>query len=455
MRDPENQTNETARLTTGPVGTTLWRLSWPMSMGLFSIIAFNIVDTFYIGQLGPDQLAAMGFCFPVIFIMGALSVGLGNGGLSIVSRALGEGKPDRARRLVTNTITLVSILSFVLMTIMYVFSDEIFSLLRTPENLMPYIDQYMDIWYAGLWFLLTPIAANTMIRANGEALAPSIMMVVAAIINAVLSPLLIFGLLGFPEIGMGGAALATIIARGTIVLFALYYLGFRNNLMEVSWRAVKALPRHIKEIMRFALPAALAQLVIPLSTAVIVWLLAGYGQNAVAGFTVGARIETFTLIPFFAFQSGISPFIGQNVGANFPERLRAAEGWIWKFSAFWGLFSMGLLISFGGALGGLFTDDPDIIRLTDQYLFIASFGYILAGVFQAGIGVLNPLGYPLLGAGLSAFRYLGLYVGLAFLFSSGFVGNALEGPTGVFLAAALAWIIAGSTTAWFIRKLLP
>ncbi len=446
---------DSAQLTKGPVGPILWRVSWPMSMGLFSIIAFNIVDTFYIGQLGADQLAAMGFCFPVIFIMGSLSMGLSNGGLSVVSRAIGEGNPDRARRLVTNTIVLVSLLSFVLMGMMYWLSDEVFALLRTPDNLMPYVHQYMNVWYAGLLFLITPIAANTLIRANGEALVPSIMMVVAAVINAVLSPLMIFGMAGFPELGMAGAAYATIIARGTILVVAIYYLGIRHRMMELSWRAVQALPRHIRSILRFAAPAALAQMVAPFSTAIVVILLAGYGQNAVAGFTVGARIETFMLIPFFALQTGVSPFVGQNVGARLPTRLAEAEGWIWKFALFWGLISMILLMSFGGAIGSWFTDDPEIIAFTDQYLFVVSFGYILAGVFQAGIGVLNPLGFPLLGAGLSVFRYIALYAGLAWLLSSGMIFPALAGPEGVFIAAAAAWIIAGLVAGLFIHRLLP
>ncbi|WP_306251422.1 MATE family efflux transporter [Parvularcula sp. IMCC14364] len=444
-----------AKLTTGPVGRTLWQNSWPMSMGLISVIAFNIVDTFYIGQLGADQLAAMGFCFPVIFIMGSMAIGLGNGSLSILSRAIGEGRPDRARRLVTNTMVLVSLLSFVLTGFMYIFSDEIFSLLRTPDHLMPYVDQYMDVWYAGLWFLITPVAANYLIRANGEAIASSVLMLGAAAINAVLSPLLVFGLLGFPEMGISGAALATIIARGTIAVSAIYYLGFRHNMMEVSLRAVQVLPRHIQEIMRFAVPAALAQMVTPLATALIVILLAGYGQDAVAGFTVGARIETLSLVPFFAFQVGISPFIGQNVGANLPDRLAQAENWIWKFALFWGVISAVLLISFGGALGSLFTDDPEIIALTDQYLFIVSFGYIFAGVFHLSIGVLNPLGFPNLGAGLSFFRYIVLYAGLAWLFSSGAVLDSLTGPVGVFTAGAIAWIIAGLTGALLIHHRLP
>ncbi len=447
-------TTEKAKLTQGPVGPILWRTSWPMSMGLFSIIAFNIVDTFYIGQLGSDQLAAMGFCFPVIFIMGSLSIGLANGGLSVVSRAIGAGEHQRAKRLTTNSLILVSLLSIILMIYMLMFSDHIFRLLGAPEHLLPYIHEYMDIWFWGLWFLLTPIAANTLIRANGEALAPSIFMVIAAGVNAVLSPLLIFGLLGFPKMGMGGAALATIIARGLIMFAAVYYLGIRHNMMEISWRSLQAFPRHIKGILRFAAPAALAQIVTPLSTAFIVAILARYGQDAVAGFTVGARIETLMLIPFFAFQSGLSPFIGQNKGANLPGRLSAAEGWIWKFSLFWGCVSMILLMSFGGSLGALFTDNQVIIDYTDQYLFILSFGYIFAGIFQAGIGVLNPLGYPLLGASMSILRYIVLYVGLAWLFSQGLIHDALSGPIGVFVAGALAWLVASLIVSYLVHQRL-
>ena len=443
-----------ARLTRGPVGWTLWRLSWPMTMGLFSIIAFNIVDTFYIGMLGADQLAAIGFCFPVIFFMGAFAIGLGFGAQSVVSRAIGEGNMPRARRLTANTMTLVIGYSLFMTVLMQVISDPIFRLLGTPDALMPYVNQYMDVWYRGLIFLVSPIVANSLIRANGEALIPSIMMVVAAFINAVISPVLVFGWLGFPELGMAGAAWATIAARFTIVVAAVYYLGFHEKVMEVSWRSVQALPRHVGSILRFSVPATIAQLVSPLATAAIVRMLAEYGQDAVAGFTVGSRIETLMLIPFFALQQGVGPFIGQNVGANKPERLEQAERWIWRFAVFWGVLAMIVLACFGGDIGRLFSDHQAIIARTDQFLMLTGIGFVFAGLFYAGLGVLNPLGHPNLAAMMSAVRFLIVYVGAAYVLSRGLIPG-IDGPTGVFVAAPLSWLIAGALAAWLINSRLP
>lgn len=388
----DGQNARRARLTSGPVGKTLWNLSWPMSMGLFSIIAFNIVDTFYIGMLGPDPLAAIGFCFPVIFFMGAFAIGLGFGAQSVVARAIGAGNDARARRLTANAMTLVIGYSLAMTALMFLVSDHIFRLLGTPDNLLPYVNEYMDVWFSGLIFLVSPIVANSLIRANGEALVPSIMMVVAALINAAVSPVLIFGWLGVPEMGMAGAAWATILARLVIVVAAVYYLGFHEKVMEISWRSIKALPRHVGSILRFSVPATIAQLVSPLATAVIVRILASYGQDAVAGFTVGTRIETFLLIPFFSFQQGVGPFIGQNVGAKEPARLRQAERWIWRFALLWGVTAMILMVSFGGDIGAWFTDDPAIIAETDLFLAMTGAGFVFAGVFYAGLGVLNPLG---------------------------------------------------------------
>ncbi|MGV6801308.1 MAG: MATE family efflux transporter [bacterium] len=441
MTDPV--TANEARLTRKPVALTLWQMSWPATIGLFSVIAFNIVDTLYIGRLGPDPLAAMGFCFPVIFSMGSLAIGLGIGGVTVISRAIGEGLEDRARRLMTNCITLLAAISLSLTGIMFLISDHIFALLGTPAHLMPYVNAYMHIWYAGLPFLIMPIGINNLIRAYGEARFPSIMMVVAAILNAILSPILIFGLFGLPPLDMAGAAWATIFARGIIGITGIIYVGFYRNMMEVSWRAVTALPRHIKEILRFSIPATLTQLVSPITTAIIVRMLSQFGDSAVAGFTVGARIETFVLIPFFAFQSGLSPFIGQNLGAGRSDRLQEAQKIIWIYSFLWGGLMFLLIHFFGAQLSGLFTTEQDIIHYADQYIGIVSFGFVFAGVFYAAMATFNPLGYPIFGALFSTGRYLFAYAGMAFVLIHGFLGEKFASPVGVYTAAVFAWIVGG------------
>ena len=421
-----------------------------MSLGLFSVIAINVTDTLYIGRLGSTELSAIGFCFPVIFGMSALSIGMGNGGAAIVSRAIGAGREGRAKALISSTMIFVLAFAILLALIMLQISDSVFRALGAPEDLLPYINQFMTIWYWGLPLLVLPIVLNGLIRAAGEAKTPSTLMVLAAVINAVVSPFIIFGLFGFPEMGMAGAATATIIARAVIVGLAIKWL-IDANLVSFNARTIQEFLPCMGQILQYGAPAFAAQLVSPIGSAVVTRLLSSEGPEAVAGFAVGARIESLALIPFFALQTGVTPFVGQNVGAGEDERLKEAERSVWVFAALWGGLGGLILYSFGENLAFLFTKDPAIAAMTDAYLEAITLGLWAAGLFTVSVGIFNPLGYPNVAMAVSAIRYVALYAGLAL------VGVHLLGwsaSQSVFTAAWLSFVLTGLLAAGAVRYLL-
>ncbi len=444
-------TDRQARILEGPVGKALFHLSWPMSLGLFSVIAFNVVDTLYIGRLGTQQLAAIGYCFPVIFGLSAIAIGMGNGATSVVARRLGAGEIQNARELIMNTIVFVTLCALVLAGLMVFLSRPVFSLLGVSDELMPFVHQYMDVWYAGLPFLIVPIVLNGLIRATGDAFYPSVLMIIAAIVNAVLSPVLVFGLLGAPALGMAGAAWATILARGVITVLYFVYLA-RLRLMAFSWSALSHFVDCVRDLMRFGAPAFAAQLVSPVAGAVITRLLSDQGTEAVAAFTIGARIETLALVPFFALQTGIGPFVGQNVGAGNIDRLRRAERSVLWFCFGWGSLASFILLVFGGSLAGLFTQDSTVLALADRYLAFIAFGFWGAGLMVVAVGIFNPLGYPNLGMALSALRYLALYVGIAV--SASILLTGQNAVYGIYASASLSYAIAGGISLFFVHRLL-
>ncbi|MCQ8185613.1 MATE family efflux transporter [Parvularcula maris] len=438
------------RLLTAPVARVLYDLSWPMTLGLFAVIAINVTDTFYIGRLGSTELSAIGFCFPVIFGMSAIAIGMGNGGAAVVSRAIGAGREEQARALISSTLIFVTLFAAALAVIMLRISDNVFLALGAPEDLLPYINQFMTIWYWGLPLLVAPIVLNGLIRAGGEAKYPSMLMVIAALINAVVSPFIIFGLFGFPALGMAGAATATIIARLVITAMAIAWL-LRNELLTFSAETMRRFLPCIGQVLRYGAPAFFAQLVAPISSAIVTRLLASAGPETVAGFAVGARIESLALIPFFALQTGITPFVGQNVGAGNDARLRGAERNVWIFAGLWGGIGALILFCFGGALGGLFTEQAEIAAISDAYLETIAFGLWGAGLLAVGIGIFNPLGYPNLAMATNVLRYLGLYAGLALL---GVLVLGREPQESVFAAASASYVIAGLASAALFHFLL-
>ncbi len=438
------------RLLTGPVNRVLFDLSWPMTLGLFSVIAINVTDTFYIGQLGSTELSAIGFCFPVIFGLSAVSIGMGNGGAAVVSRAIGAGQEDRAKALITSSLLFVTGFSIVLALIMLQITDSVFLGLGAPPELIPVINEFIDIWYWGLPLLVAPIVLNGLIRAAGEATFPSVLMVVAAVINAVISPFIIFGLFGMPELGMRGAAIATVIARAVISALSIAWL-VRAQLMTFSREMLTTFLPCMTQVLRYGAPAFFAQLASPIAAAIVTRLLASDGPDAVAGFAVGARIEALIVIPFFALQTGITPFIGQNVGAGATARLKQSERTVWAFAALWGGLGGLLMFTCGESLAALFTDNPAIAATSDAYLEAISFGLWGAGLLVVGIGIFSPLGYPNLAMVSNAGRFIALYAGVAM------IAVLLWGAApkdAVFWSASASYALAGLGSAFAVRFLL-
>lgn len=427
-----------ARLTEGPVGRRLIALTVPMAWGVFSVIALNLVDTFFVAQLGTRELAAISFTFPVVMVMGSLALGLGAGTASVVARAIGAGDRQRVCRLATHSLLLAVLVVALFVTAGLLTIEPLFRLLGAGPELLPLIHDYMLIWYPGMVFLVVPMVGNSVIRAGGDTAFPSLIMTVAALTNAVLDPLLIFGLAGLPRLEMQGAALATVIARGLTLAAALAVLHYRERVLlwrRPSWSELLASWR---AVLHVGLPAAATNMVNPLSTAVITALLAGFGAEAVAAFGVATRIEALALLVIMALAASVGPFVGQNWGARRYDRVFEALHLASLFSIGWGLLAA-LLLALGGPwLAGLFDDNPTVVAIAALYLLMVPVSYGGNGVILVSGAVFNALGQPLRATVVTLTRWLVLYIPLAF------AGGRLYGVGGVFAAACFSNLAVGA-----------
>lgn len=439
--------NRHAKLTTGPVGRSLIRLTLPMVMGLFGMVAFNVVDTYFVAQLGTRQLAAMSFTFPVVMFVGGIALGLGVGAASVISRAIGEGDTQKVRRLTTHGLVL-SIFIVVLFVTAGLFSiDPLFRLLGATPGVLPLIREYMTIWYVGMVFVVVPMVGNNAIRAAGDAKYPGFMMVVGASINVILDPLLIFGLLGFPRLELRGAALATVFARATTLLGTLAILHFRERMLDFSSAALRHMCDSCKRILFIAVPAAGTRILTPLSMAVITRLAAGYGPGAVAAVGTGTRVQAFALLVVAALCSILVPFIGQNSGAGRTDRAELARHWANRFSFVWGLFCLVVFLVVARGVARLFSDDPQVVRNIVLYLSIVPIGFGLQGISMVISAALNAVNRPLSAAALNLVRMFALYVPLTF------VGSRWFAMEGLFGGVALANVLAGIISLLWMRRI--
>ncbi|MEE4216462.1 MAG: MATE family efflux transporter [Xanthomonadales bacterium] len=434
--------NKKHDLTAGPVSAHLRRQGTPFALGLVAIFSFDAADLFFVSRLGNNPLAAVSFTLPLIWLVYGIGIGFEAGAASCISRAVGRGDQAQARRLTTDTITLAVLCAIVLTAVGLHSIDLVFSLLGATTELLPLIHDYMGTWY---WVAPVDMAlwtALASIRARGNTLLESKVITSAALLNLALDPVLIFGLLGAPAMGVRGAALATVLATSAVLVFTFAYLHLKLKVFANPLAPLKTLLESWRHMLHIGVPAMITNAIIPVSSAIVVAMIASFGVEAVAGFGVAMRIEPMFLIPFYALSAVTSPFFGQNFGAGRYDRLLEARRAITRFCLGFGLVLALLLILLATPLTGLFSDSAPIQDVAVHYLWIVTFSYGAYGLVMSMNAAFNGIGKPLPGVIISSCRVIVVFLPLALL------GKSLFGLTGLFLATLLSNLLLGAV-AWF------
>lgn len=435
-----------ATLTTGPVGPMLVRLTIPMIFGIMSMVLYNIVDTFFVGRLGASQLAALSFTFPVVLVISSLALGLGMGASAAVSRAIGEGDRRRVTRLTTDSLLLALSIVAVAAGIGLLTIDPLFRALGAGEETLPYIRQYMTIWYPGMLFVVVPMVGNNCIRATGDTRTPGLVMIIGAGTNALLDPLLIFGLGPLPALGIRGAAAATLIGRSVTFTVALTVLARRERLIDVRPGTFARVWESWKTVLHVGIPMAATRMIVPVGAGIVTRIVSDYGPNAVAGYGVATRLEFFALAAVNALAAVFGPFIGQNVGAGRMDRVDEGFRAGLKICAAIGAVFFVLFLFLARPIASLFSEAPEVVAVTSTYLRIVSAAYALQGVYLIAVPALNVLRMPLRAAGLGIVEMFVLVVPLAL------AGSSLFGVSGIFAGVALSYAVTGLLSAAVFKK---
>jgi len=444
--DSEMVQNKRARLIHGPVGKTLFRLTVPMIFGMLGMIIFNLADTFFVGQLGTLELAALTFTFPVVLVIHSLALGLGIGASAVISRAIGEGSHNKVKRLTTDSLTL-SILFvgfFVLAGLLTI--EPLFRLLGASENILPMIKKYMRIWYLGVFFVIVPMVGNNAIRAGGDMKTPAFIMMIAAGINLILDPLLIFGIGPFPRLEIEGAAIATLIGRAITLIVTLLILIRRDKMISFQRVPIKDILHSWRQILFIGLPTAGTRIIIPVGVGILTRFVSAFGVPAVAAYGICARIEFFAMAVVMALSSVMNPFVGQNMGANRPERVDLGVRLSQRFAILWGLFLFLILALLGRPIASIFNSDSSVISTASLYMRLVPIGYGMYGMMVIVASTLNVLRKPLHAAGLSVLQMFVLCVPMAY------AGSRLFGLPGIFGSLSISYVIAGVVSYWLLKR---
>lgn len=378
-----------ARLTQGSITGHLVGQTLPAIIGVAALMSIGVVDSFFIGKLGAESLAAISFIFPVMTALTSIGVGVMVGINSVVARALGEGDEERAARRANFGIVFAVVLGTVMGVALFALQRPLFTLMNAPAHLLPLIEVYMQPFAFGFPLMLAIMGFNGVLRGQGEARKISLVNVAYAAANWVLDPLLITGAFGFEGFGMAGAAYASVIGYLIGAVMAAWLM--RSTDIPINFGLLREcrLVDPAAAIVKVAGPAALSNAINPIGLSILTALVALEGEAAVAGFGAAGRLQGIAIVPLLALSGSIGAIVGQNWGARAYDRARLAALYAFGFCIVWGLTIAVAMVAGGEFFADLFTEDPEVIAEFALYLKIAAWGYAGFGLLIVANGILN------------------------------------------------------------------
>ncbi len=425
-------------LTTGSVRNHLIRLTIPMIWGILAVIAVQLADTYFIGLMNDtDILAGISLTFPVTMIITHIVFGINIAMSSVVARLIGEKKTGEARIVVLHGIIMAFLASATIALLCLIFLEPLFMLLGANPQTFQTVQEYMPIWLIASVILSIPVNGNSAIRASGDSLTPAIVMSSAALTNFILDPILIFGLFGFPELGVEGAAIATLISYILCFFLGLYFLVIKKKLVAIDGLHLDKFKASMKRLLVIAIPAGIANIIMPGTNAVIFALLAQHGSEAVAAMGIVSRVEAFALLIVISLALGMAPIVGQNWGANNHNRVHQAINYAIGFNLIWSFLIAIIMGLFAKPIAAQFTDNQTVIDYAALFFWIVPFSYAFGNLVMGWSSAFNAMGMP-------QKAFLMIFVkAIIITVPAIFLGHYLGGVTGIFIAIALANVTSG------------
>ena len=383
-----------------PIRKLIINMSLPAIISMTINALYNIVDSYFVARISEDALTAVSIINPLQMMIIAVGVGTGVGINSLISRRLGAKRQEDANRAATAGIIL-GIFNWILFLFVGLFLPKVFVSAYAEEGTYIYeaAVQYLMIVCCGSLFIFIQVNIEKILQATGNMRAPMICSMSGAITNVILDPIMIFGLLGFPKLGVIGAALATVIGQivGFTISMIILFGGAKKgrHLVEISLKRFRPDWRIIKEIYQVGLPSIIMQSIASVMNLLYNMILVAYSTTAVAVLGVYFKIQSFVFMPVFGLNQGVLPIIGFNFGARNRERVKEARKVGIQFALFFMVIGLLIFQLFPDKLLGIFDASPKMLeygvpalRIISINFIPAAFGIMNGTVFQAtGHGV--------------------------------------------------------------------
>ena len=397
----------------------------------------RLVEAVYLGWIGTEALAALGFAFPVTITLFAFAGGIGTGASSVIARSVGSGDGERAAVLVTHAQLLVLVVGSVIGLLGFWYAEIVITALGATGEVREMAVDYLTVYMLGFPLFMLSMVGSPLLRATGRAASPGIVMTTGSVLQMAFGPVLIFGWFGLPALGIAGAAWAYVLSR---VFSVSIYLALLVRARMIR-RSMKGFWQSFAAIVHVGGPATASGLIQPVSMLIITRLLAAHGHEVVAGYNVAMRVETMVHMVLWGVSSSVGPFVGQNWGAGQFQRARQALSLSNRFCLAWGLVTFVVLFLGGDYFVRLIDDNETVGAVARMFFLIVPLSIGFMGVMQVASTCFNALGRPAPPLIIALLRTFVMYVPIAIL------ANWVWGYPGIFAATALTNVVMG-TIAW-------
>lgn len=425
--------NETD-FTTGSIGRALGLLAIPMMLEMSMEAVFAVVDIAVVSLLGTNAIAVVGLTEALVTVIYAVVIGFGMGVTAMVSRRIGARDADGAAMVTGQAIWVGAALAVTIGTAGVLFAADLLHMMGASDAVVAEGRGYTAVLLGGSASIVYLFMLNAAFRGAGDAPVALRSLALANAINIVLDPCLIFGLGPFPELGVTGAAVATTMGRGTGVLYLGYYLFAGKGRMEFRLRHLRIVPSLVWRMINISIGGVAQFLIATASWIAIMRVVALYGSAPIAAYTIALRMIEFALLPAWGLGNAAATLVGQNLGAEKPER---AEQTVWCAARYNATFMLGIgvcLITAAPLIVGLFSSDPEIQRYGTNCLRIMGLGYPMYAVGMIIIQALNGAGDTRAPTVLNFICFWLIQIPLAYTLATG----AGAGPNGVFWSIVIS-----------------
>jgi len=431
-----------------PVGRLLWSMSLPMMASMLVTAMYNVVDSMFVSRISENALTALSMAFPVQNLMIGVSVGLGVGLNAILSRALGAKDEKSVKTAAGNGIFLSVIFAAVFMVLGATCMRMYFEAQTDIAEIVESGVTYTTIVVVGCFGMFMQILFERFLQSTGRTMLTMTSQITGAIINIILDPILIFGLLGFPKMGVAGAALATILGQWIGACVGLYLCIKKNPEIPMSMKGFRPHGAMIGRILAVGVPSMIMQSIGSVMTFLMNQILIAFSATAVAVFGVYFKLQSFIFMPIFGMNNGTVPIVAYNYGARKPDRMMQAIRY--SITAAVSIMIVGLAIFHLATeqLLGIFGASEEMLRIGVPALRIISLSFPVAG-FCIGVGtVFQALGYSIYSMINSMVRQLVVLIPCAFV-----IGKVTGDVTMVWYAFVIAEAFSLVLSAFFFRRI--